>query len=148
MLLSTRTNSILTTKYEVGVIINIIWQMTNLRHRGLSTPVTGWEVNSDSDTGSLTTEPSGSTSNAYPPLTYNMLPSTAPNPALWTNTTQGQTDPSSHWQPFRDGWTRDRRMDKGIMTERIAILGFSYLQDWCWSWSSNTLATWCKESTH
>ena len=21
-------------------------------------------------------------------------------------------------------------------------------KDWCWSWSSNTLATWCKESTH
>ena len=20
--------------------------------------------------------------------------------------------------------------------------------DWCWSWSSNTLATWCEESTH
>ena len=22
------------------------------------------------------------------------------------------------------------------------------LNDWCWSWSSNTLATWCKELTH
>ena len=21
-------------------------------------------------------------------------------------------------------------------------------QDWCWSWSSNTLETWCKELTH
>ena len=21
-------------------------------------------------------------------------------------------------------------------------------KDWCWSWSSNTLATWCDESTH
>ena len=21
-------------------------------------------------------------------------------------------------------------------------------KDWCWSWSSNTLATWCKEQTH
>ena len=21
-------------------------------------------------------------------------------------------------------------------------------KDWCWSWSSNTLATWCKEPTH
>ena len=21
-------------------------------------------------------------------------------------------------------------------------------KDWCWSWSSNILATWCKESTH
>ena len=23
-----------------------------------------------------------------------------------------------------------------------------YWKDWCWSWSSNTLATWWKESTH
>ena len=22
------------------------------------------------------------------------------------------------------------------------------LEDWCWSWSSSTLATWCKEPTH
>ena len=22
------------------------------------------------------------------------------------------------------------------------------LEDWCWSWSSKTLATWCKEATH
>ena len=22
------------------------------------------------------------------------------------------------------------------------------LEDWCWSWSSNTLANWCKEVTH
>ena len=24
----------------------------------------------------------------------------------------------------------------------------SHWKDWCWSWSSNTLATWCKELTH
>ena len=23
-----------------------------------------------------------------------------------------------------------------------------HCKDWCWSWSSNTLATWCKEPTH
>ena len=23
-----------------------------------------------------------------------------------------------------------------------------YWKDWCWSWCSNTLATWCKELTH
>ena len=23
-----------------------------------------------------------------------------------------------------------------------------HLKDWCWSWNSNTLATWCKELTH
>ena len=25
---------------------------------------------------------------------------------------------------------------------------YSYWKDWCWSWSSNTLATWCKELIH
>ena len=25
---------------------------------------------------------------------------------------------------------------------------FMHWKDWCWSWSSNTLATWCKELTH
>ena len=24
----------------------------------------------------------------------------------------------------------------------------SHWKDWCWSWNSNTLATWCKELTH
>ena len=23
-----------------------------------------------------------------------------------------------------------------------------FIKDWCWSWSSNALATWCKELTH
>ena len=25
---------------------------------------------------------------------------------------------------------------------------FIHWKDWCWSWSSNTLTTWCKEPTH
>ena len=34
-------------------------------------------------------------------------------------------------------------------TLRLAWLPhFSSLEDWCWSWSSNTLATWCQEPTH
>ena len=28
-----------------------------------------------------------------------------------------------------------------------SVLGFHWM-DWCWSWNSNTLATWCKELTH
>lgn len=74
----------------------------------------GERWNRESDTGRLTAEPSRSTTNVHPPVTYNMLPSTAPNAALWTNTTQGQTDPSSHRQPFRDGWVdkwTDEQMD-------------------------------------
>ena len=29
----------------------------------------------------------------------------------------------------------------------MAVLNWNW-KDWCWSWSSNTLATWCKELTH
>ena len=25
---------------------------------------------------------------------------------------------------------------------------YSFWKDWCWSWNSNTLATWCEELTH
>ena len=28
------------------------------------------------------------------------------------------------------------------------ILDWTDWKDWCWSWNSNTLATWCKEPTH
>ena len=27
-------------------------------------------------------------------------------------------------------------------------IGMFNVQSWCWSWNSNTLATWCKELTH
>ena len=30
---------------------------------------------------------------------------------------------------------------------RRSVLGI-YWKDWCWSWNSNTLATWCRELTH
>ena len=29
-----------------------------------------------------------------------------------------------------------------------SLLNFGYLKDWCCSWNSNTLATWCEELTH
>ena len=31
--------------------------------------------------------------------------------------------------------------------QRRSVLGV-YWKDWCWSWNSNTLATWCEELTH
>ena len=31
---------------------------------------------------------------------------------------------------------------------RRSALGVHCKGDWCWSWNSNTLATWCKELTH
>ena len=29
----------------------------------------------------------------------------------------------------------------------MSVLGVHW-KDWCWSWNSNTLATWCEEPTH
>ena len=37
------------------------------------------------------------------------------------------------------------RSNQSILKE--ISLGCS-LKDWCWSWNSNTLATWCEELTH
>ena len=45
---------------------------------------------------------------------------------------------------FRVPWTARRSQQsilKGISPE-------CSLDGWCWSWNSNTLATWCKELTH
>ena len=38
-------------------------------------------------------------------------------------------------QPVHSGWIR-----KSVLN--------SHWKDWCWSWNSNTLATWCEEPTH
>ena len=32
-------------------------------------------------------------------------------------------------------------------SQRRSVLGVHW-KDWCWSWNSSTLATWCKELTH
>ena len=37
--------------------------------------------------------------------------------------------------------------DPTCTSERRSDLGVHW-KDWCWSWNSNTLATWCEESTH
>ena len=38
-----------------------------------------------------------------------------------------------------------RRSNQSIL--KRSVLGIHW-KDWCWSWSSNTWATWCKELTH
>ena len=50
------------------------------------------------------------------------------------------------------GWTRllrvpwtARRSNQSIL--RKSVLN-SHWKDWCWSWSSNTLVTWCKKLIH
>ena len=37
--------------------------------------------------------------------------------------------------------------DKSSQSKRKSVLNIHW-KDWCWSWNSNTLATWCKELTH
>ena len=45
---------------------------------------------------------------------------------------------------LRVPWTA-RRSNQSIL--KRSVLGVHW-KDWCWSWNSNTLATWCKELTH
>ena len=37
--------------------------------------------------------------------------------------------------------------DQTSQSWRKSLLNIHW-KDWCWSWNSNTLATWCKELTH
>ena len=45
---------------------------------------------------------------------------------------------------LRVPWTA-RRSNQSILKEISLNI---HLKNWCWSWSSNTLATWCEEMTH
>ena len=45
---------------------------------------------------------------------------------------------------LRVPWTA-RRSNQSI--QRKSVLNIHW-KDWCWSWNSNTLATWCRELTH
>jgi len=45
---------------------------------------------------------------------------------------------------LRISWTA-RRANQSILKE---IIPECSLEDWCWRWNSNTLATWCEELTH
>ena len=45
---------------------------------------------------------------------------------------------------LRVPWTA-RRSNQSILKE--SVLGVHW-KDWCWSWNSNSLATWCEELTH
>ena len=38
-----------------------------------------------------------------------------------------------------------RRSNQTILKESVPNI---HWKDWCWSWNSNTLATWCEELTH
>ena len=45
---------------------------------------------------------------------------------------------------LRVPWTA-RRSNQSILKKLVLNI---HWKDWCWSWSSNTLTTWCKEQTH
>ena len=44
-------------------------------------------------------------------------------------------------------WRRLLRVPQTARRSNQSILNV-HCQDWCWSWNSNTLATWCEEWTH
>ena len=46
---------------------------------------------------------------------------------------------------LRVPWTV-RRSNQSILKEKSTLN--THRKDWCWSWSSNTLATWCEELTY
>ena len=48
------------------------------------------------------------------------------------------------WRLLRVPWTA-RRSNQSVLKE---VSPEYHWKDWCWSWSSNTFATWCKELTH
>ena len=45
---------------------------------------------------------------------------------------------------LRVPWTT-RRSNQFILKKSVLNI---HWKDWCWSWNSNTLATWCEELTH
>ena len=47
-----------------------------------------------------------------------------------------------------DSWeSLGQQGDQTSSSSRKSVL-YIHWKDWCWSWNSNTLATWCKELTH
>ena len=49
---------------------------------------------------------------------------------------------------WKDSWeSLGLQGDPTSPSQRKSVLNIHW-KDWCWSWNSNTLATWCKELTH
>ena len=48
---------------------------------------------------------------------------------------------------LRVPWSARGSNQSWVFIGRRSVLGVHW-KDWCWSWNSNTLATWCKELTH
>ena len=62
----------------------------------------------------------------------------------------GSDGKESAWNVGDLGWIHGLRRSPGKGNSYPlprSVLGVHW-KDWCWSWNSNTLATWCKELTH
>ena len=47
----------------------------------------------------------------------------------------------------KNSWVSLGQQDQTSLYQRKSTLNIHW-KGWCWSWSSNNLATWCKEPTH
>ena len=53
-----------------------------------------------------------------------------------------------NWGVGEDSWeSLGLQEDQNSLFYSKSVLNIRW-KDWCWSWSSNTLATWCEELTH
>ena len=50
-------------------------------------------------------------------------------------------------RPLRVPWTARRSTQSNLKDGVYSVLNIHW-KDWCWSWNSNPLATWCKELIH
>ena len=55
---------------------------------------------------------------------------------------------AEHWRIDAFELWRWRRLTRRSNQSIVKEISPEYWKDWCWSWSSNTLATWCEELTH
>ena len=72
-----------------------------------------------------------------------------PTPVFLAGESQGR----GAWWAAVYGVAQDRTRLKRFSSSssfQMVVTGLagSKFRDWCWSWSSNTLATWCEEPTH
>ena len=53
-----------------------------------------------------------------------------------------------NWAAREDSWeSLGLQGDQTSQSQRKPVLNIHW-KDWCWSWNSSTLATWCEELTH
>ena len=78
-----------------------------------------------------------------------MLTTSLPQPQLWQQNVSRDWQMSAGWV---GGWrelpsseNHHSRSNQSILKESVLDV---HWKDWCWSWNSNTLTTWCEELAH